>query len=184
MGGLLALDATVAHPDRVQGLVLVAPAVRGMPDEDSIEPPPAILELFEQFEAAEAAADTERQNQLDARYWLDGPLEPEGRVAGEARRLFLDMNARALAAAPVGDEAEGAAVWGRLGEIAVPTLVLWGDLDEPWTGDVCRSLAGAIPGAIARELHGTAHLPGLEQPAALAAVVADFVTTHTAGGRP
>ena len=35
-------------------------------------------------------------NKIQAHLWLDGPLSPNGRVNGEVRELFLDMNGNAL----------------------------------------------------------------------------------------
>jgi pimeloyl-ACP methyl ester carboxylesterase len=183
MGGQLALDAALALPDRVDGLVLIAPAVRGDggPGFDESQAPAAIRQLWDQYEAAQHASELDLLNHIEAHYWLDGPLEPEHRVAGAPRDLFLEMNARVLAAAPVGEEADRPGAWERLGQVRAPTLVLWGDLDEPWTGDVCRALAAGIPGARARELAGVAHLPGLERPAELAAQLAAFVSGSHAG---
>ena len=38
MGGALALDAAVTAPERIAGLVLIAPAVGGQPDPDELDP--------------------------------------------------------------------------------------------------------------------------------------------------
>ena len=38
MGGALALDAAVAAPERVAGLVLIAPAVTGQPEPEELDP--------------------------------------------------------------------------------------------------------------------------------------------------
>jgi hypothetical protein len=56
-----------------------------------------------QAEAAEQAADFDALDDLEARLWLDGPTAPEGRVGGDLRALFLEMNGRALRAAHPGD---------------------------------------------------------------------------------
>ena len=69
-------------------------------------------------------------NQLEARFWLDGINGgAQGRVGGEARELFLDMNRQALAAEPPGDEDRSTNAWQRLEQLTVPTLVVVGDLD-------------------------------------------------------
>ncbi|MFP3803257.1 alpha/beta hydrolase, partial [Paraburkholderia sp. SIMBA_027] len=58
--------------------------------------------LMRLLKAAEADRDIDRLNALKARLFLDGPLAAEGRVGGEVRVLFLDMNGRVLRAAPAG----------------------------------------------------------------------------------
>lgn len=175
MGGRTALDLTLEHPDRVAGLVLVGSAVRGGPDVVLDEP---VQRLDEQLEAAYARKDLEEANRLEAHVWLDGPLVPEGRVQGEARELFLDMNAIALSSADPGEEADQPGAWSRVGQIAVPTLVLVGEHDLRHVRDNAQHLAHEIPGARLVDLPGVAHLPHLEgDPTTLEAIagfLADF----------
>ena len=98
-GGKIALDAALQHPTRVMGLVLIAPSVGGAPEPVySAE----IKDTLAHQKAAEDAGDLDRVNVIKAHLWLDGPLAPEGRVTGEARQLFLDMNGIALRSPPVG----------------------------------------------------------------------------------
>jgi pimeloyl-ACP methyl ester carboxylesterase len=161
-GGRIALDAALAHPDRVRALVLVAPASSGAPENDDY--PPAILAWIAKVEAAEASADIDRINALEAHAWLDGPLADEGRVGGEARALFLAMNEIALRAEVRGEAIAPPAAYDRLEDIQVPTLVIWGDLDFPDLVQRCEELARRIPGARGLMLRNAAHLPNLEQP--------------------
>ncbi len=172
-GGRIAIDAALAHPHRVAGLVLLAPAVSGAPRGDI---PPAAQTLVGRLEAAEAAGDLELMNALEARLWLDGPLEAAGRVAGAARDLFLDMNGIALRAEAKGAEQAPPPAVDRLGEIAVPTLLIWGDLDFPYLQARSRLLAQTIPGARGHVVAGVAHLPGLERPAEVADMVSNFLS--------
>jgi pimeloyl-ACP methyl ester carboxylesterase len=167
-GGRIALDAALAHPGRVRGLVLIAPTVSGAPDP--VHPPAIAALLAEQ----QACSDHDRLNAIKARLWLDGPLAREGRVGGEARRLFLDMNGRILRAPPAANT-DAIAAHDRLGEIAVPALVIWGDLDFPHIQARSRHVAAAIPGAAGHELAGTAHLPSLERPDEITALIAAFI---------
>jgi len=145
LGGGLAIDIALAEPGRVQGLVLVAPAISGAPEPTAWLPP--IQALVESMERAEATDDVDAINALEAHAWLDGPLVDEGRVGGAARDLFLAMNGIALRSEARGTQRPAAAAYDRVQAIACPTLVAWGDLDFPHVLDNCRRLAGTIVGA-------------------------------------
>ncbi len=174
MGGRTTIDLALAHPELVGALVLIGPAVSGAPDA-SYEP--EVLALDDEWEAAEAAGDLDAVNRLETRVWLDGPTAPEGRVVGAARDLFLDMNRIALEAEDPGDQVEGDA-WDRLGEIAVPTLVLVGEHDLRYVKENCAHLVATIPGARLVELPGVAHVPHLEGDPTTLREIADFVAAR------
>jgi pimeloyl-ACP methyl ester carboxylesterase len=162
-GGRIAIDATLAEPARVRALVLVAPAISGAPELTPV--PPAIQAWIDKLEHAEATADIDRINALEAHAWLDGPLAREGRVGGAVRELFLAMNDIALRAERRGTEIEPDAAYGRVREIGVPTLLVWGDLDFPHVAQRCRYLAVQMPRIATHPMQNTAHLPSLEHPA-------------------
>src|SRR2546423_8133105 len=71
MGGQTAIDLTLAHPDRVAGLVLIGTAIRGAPYPELEEGPTADLNV--RLEAADCAGDINEVARLDAWMWLDGP---------------------------------------------------------------------------------------------------------------
>lgn len=160
-GGSRALDVALEAPDRVAALVLIAPGVRGAPDEPKERFAPAVQALWDEYEAAEESDDLDRLNEVEAHAWLDGWSAPRGRVQGPPRSLFLAMNAIALRAADPGPERPLPSAWDRLHQIEVPALVLCGDLD-----DVClpasEHVAASVPDARFELLLGTGHLPHLE----------------------
>jgi pimeloyl-ACP methyl ester carboxylesterase len=171
MGGALAFDAAVTAPDKVLGLVVVGTAVSGAPwDEFEVD---EVLQQWEQ-RFAEAGDDLDAQVRLNTWLWLDGPAEAEGRVAGEERELAADMARRTLAhRLPGSDDDNGVEAWSRLGEVAVPTTVVVGDLDEAIGQQLAKRVADAVPGARHVVLRGTAHLPMLDAPGALVDVLRD-----------
>lgn len=175
LGGRIALDAAIRYPSRVRALVLIASNVAGAPDPTYT---PDIEKLMTQSKQAEASGDLDRLNAMKARLLLDGPLAGEGRVAGAARDLFLDMNGIALRSPRFGADVDIQPFFDRLGDIAVPTLVVWGDLDFPYVQERCRHIAAVVPGAEAREMSGAAHLPSLERPAEVTALISEFVARH------
>ncbi|WP_050996987.1 MULTISPECIES: alpha/beta fold hydrolase [Frankia] len=64
---------------------------------------------------------------------------------------------------------------GRLGGLAVPTLVVWGEADRMAVPAYGRQYAAAIPGAAFHLLPAAGHLPHLEAPDALLTLLVQFV---------
>ncbi len=172
MGGLLALEFALAHPERVRALALIAPAVSGAP----WEPTPSVTGALEAIQAADKAGDVDAVNRLEAHFWLDGPVAEEGRVSGAVRELLLDMNGIALRAASPGTQREQPDVWDRLGSLQAPTLVAYGDLDEPPMLPVWEAMGERLPNGRVVRLPGVAHLPQMEQPEAIAALIREVAT--------
>ncbi len=173
-GGRIALDAALTQPQRVAGLVLISPAVSGAPDAEELDADTARLDR--EIEAAEERGDLDAVNRLETRLWLDGPAGPEGRVGGPARELALAMNAIALSHELPGDA--GAAhidAFSRLEELSVPTTVAWGQLEIPALMDEYAEVASRIPDARRASLPDVAHLPMLERPGEVAALVNEAV---------
>ncbi|WP_065753388.1 alpha/beta fold hydrolase [Bradyrhizobium paxllaeri] len=171
-GGRVALDAAVLHPSHVRALVLIAPGVNGAPEPIH---PPGIEHLMAKLREAQEAGDLDQVNAIKAYHWLDGPLQPEGRVTGEARRLFLDMNAIALRSPPIGSNLDVVPTFHRLGEISAPSLVIWGDFDFPHIQERSRHMATTMSNASGHVLTGTAHLPSLERPTEIADLLTAFI---------
>jgi pimeloyl-ACP methyl ester carboxylesterase len=175
-GGRIAIDTALQAPERVRALVLVAPAVSGAPDPDSFPAP--IASIVTELEAAEQSGDLDRLNALEARLWLDGALGADGRITGDLRQLVLDMNRIALHAPAMPSLRQPPEALARLEQIAVPTLVLWGDLDFPHLQQRCAEIVRRVPGAVGQVIEGTGHLPTMEQPARCAAVIRAFADKH------
>lgn len=182
-GGAVALDVAVTRPELVAGLVLVGPAVTGAPAPDDAALDAATARLSDRLDAALEAGDTAAVNRVEAWLWLDGPAGPEGRVQGPVRELFLDMNAVVLAhGLPESAGGSDTAAWDRLAAVQVPTTVVWGELDVPFLLERYAELAARLPRSRTRVLPGTAHLPQLEQPQAVADVVREAVDDAPAPG--
>ncbi|MFD2261637.1 alpha/beta fold hydrolase [Lacibacterium aquatile] len=159
-GGRIAIDAALAHPERIASLVLIAPSISGATGPDHY--PSLIQELIDGLDVAEAAGDLDQVNKLEAHLWLDGPQSVEGRVQGAARTLFLDMNGIALRHPPV-PLPEMPSAFGSLHLIRHPTTLISGLLDFPHIVARTAALAKTIPNAVCVDLD-TAHLPSIEAP--------------------
>lgn len=172
MGGMLSVDAALALPDRVVGLMLVGSAPSGAPWPDD---PPEATALAAAIGAAEDRGDMDALNEAEARYWLDGVYGDAGRVAGPARELFLDMNGRALRAGDVGEQAERAPAWPRLDALDVPVTWVEGTLDEPGARTLAEQARELVADLRLEVVEGVAHLPTLERPDVIADLVRDLV---------
>jgi pimeloyl-ACP methyl ester carboxylesterase len=171
-GGGIALDAALRHPSHVRALVLVAPSVTGAPNMIHAA---RVDDLIARLAVAEANSQIDEAVAIRASLWLDGPLQHEGRVKGEARELFDEMNAVALGLPPVGMNTDAPIAYGRLEEISVPALVMCGELDLPGIQERSRYVANTVPGGIFHPISGTAHLPSLERPREVTAKIVDFI---------
>lgn len=167
-GGRLALDAALQHPSSVRALFLISPTVTGVAN------PTYPVELNE-LQAAELSGDLDRVNAMKARLFLDGPLASEGRVAGAARALFLDMHAIALRSPPVGSDLDVAPNFPRLSGISAPARVICGDFEFPHIQERCRQIAPMMPNGSHRALAGAAHLASLDRPAEITSLLAAFI---------
>jgi pimeloyl-ACP methyl ester carboxylesterase len=171
MGGHVALDLALARPELVDRLVLVGAGIDGW-DHD-----PALRALWDEEEAAFERGDLDEVAWINVRTWLDGPARDASGVATALRRRVYEMQRAAL------DLENPAATGGwltpsrreRLGDVAAPTLVLVGALDQRDFRRIARFLADEIPGAVLEELPGVAHLPPLERPGAFARTVLGFL---------
>jgi pimeloyl-ACP methyl ester carboxylesterase len=176
MGGRVALDLTLQEPERVAGLVLLAPSVSGAPEVKDVDAD--TQRLGDLLDAAMDDGDLDEVNRLEMWLWLDGPSSPEGRVGGTARTMAVDMNAALLRRGePENAGSSDVDAWAALEDVQTPTTVACGDLDLPFFVDRCREIAKRMPRARYVELPGMAHLPYLEDPQR----VADLVTSATTG---
>jgi pimeloyl-ACP methyl ester carboxylesterase len=173
-GGGLALDAALAAPGLIAGLVVMGTAVSGAPEP---ELDAATRRLEPLLDKAYAARNAGEINRLETWLYLDGPAQLEGRVGGSARELALDMNAIIIGNdVPETEGAAGIDAWHRLAEIMIPVTVACGDLDVPFIVDRCRLLAARLPAARHHVLAGMAHQPYLESASTVAQLIRSAVT--------
>lgn len=173
MGGHVALDLAIAHPELVERLVLVASGIDHWQHDD------ALRAAWAAEEDAIARGDLDGAAWISVRTWVDGPTRDASAVDGTLRQRVFEMTRRAL------DYENPSAEGGwltpsrreRLRDVRAPTLVLVGQLDQPSLRDAARFIAREIPGARFDELPGVAHVPPMEDPDRFCAVVMPFLTS-------
>jgi 3-oxoadipate enol-lactonase len=167
MGGLIAQEVGLRHPDRVLSLVLGCTHPGGREAARMDADAAAMLMDREPKSAREAieaslpfiyADDTPRDTiDADVEVRLRYPLR------GKAYWGQLDAMRR------------HPGTFGRLGEISVPTLVLHGDADRLVQPANATLLADAIPGAMLVWLPGASHVFWTDQPDATVAALNAFL---------
>ncbi|HEU5348287.1 MAG TPA: alpha/beta fold hydrolase [Ktedonobacterales bacterium] len=176
MGGGTAIDFTLAHPEMVDGLVLVGPGVSGNPGEEGDDP---LAATWQEIETAVKAGDYDKANELEVRIWVDGvgrtpdQLDPAYRAKASAlNRALYDHHAEMNA---VEWQRADPPAYPRLETVATPTLVIVGDRDLAEIQVAVDVLAACIPGAKKVVMHNTAHLPSMELPDQFNQILGDFL---------
>ena len=175
-GGQIAVDFALEFPEMVSALIPAAAGLSGY-DEPPVEAEAALGQIMEEMEAAWEAKEWERLVDMEVRYWADGPGQPEGRAPAAVREKVRAMclnNYRTQTVEPTAWPLDPPA-FPRLGEIAAPTLVLIGDLDEPVCVRMAEALARGIPGVRQIVFPGVAHMIPMEVPAAFNRAVLEFL---------
>jgi 3-oxoadipate enol-lactonase len=182
MGGLTVIDFALEHPEVTNSLVLVAAAVSGFQFHG--EPPAQVLELI----TARREGDFNRAAELHVQIWADGFRRGSGHADAHMRERVRQMSLDALANQAdylkqtgfVMEEPLTPPAMERLNKIAVPTLVLAGDLDDENVMIVADTLVEHIPGARKEIISGTAHLPSMEKPEEFNRLVLGFLQSLSA----
>lgn len=169
-GGQIAIDFTLEQPDRVAALVPVGSGLGGFDGPDDGIDWDAMEELWKGKQWDELV---EREVQI----WTDGIGQPADRVAPDVRRHMIEWGLENYRAEQTAEKAQplDPPAAGRLDEIKVPTLVMWGDLDAPSVVAASKKVAAEVPGARSHEFSGVAHMVSLERPAEFNSRVGDFL---------
>jgi pimeloyl-ACP methyl ester carboxylesterase len=170
LGGRVAVELALAAPERVRALVLVGSGLAGHRFAE-----PALLELWDRSEGALERGDHEEAARVEIDTWVVGVGRGPEAVDPEVRRRVREMLLAAYAHGIADLEEPDPPAATRLGEVAVPTLVVVGEHDRPDIHAMAAALAGGIAGAEQVVMAGTGHLPNMEQPAAFNQVVLEFL---------
>ncbi|WP_151523651.1 alpha/beta fold hydrolase [Serinicoccus kebangsaanensis] len=182
MGGGIAVDTALEHPDRVAGLVVSGTGTSEPDFADSWT-----LETLAAWRRAEEQADLEGWIAAFLRF-THGPGRDRAEVDPQVWDLVETM-ARETLAGHLRVGADGIPLppvpptpvtetWERAAGISVPVLALPGALDGEDHRRLGRRLAEVVPDADHEEVPGGAHYPNLENPAGFNAAVTGFLRRH------
>ncbi len=163
-GGRVALELAARWPERVSTLALLSAGSPLHPSTDELDA------FDEQEEALVDAGDLDGAVELNVRTWL-GPDADE-----EARELVRAMQRHAydvqLAAEEEFDQLEAEF---ELSAVAARTLIVTGKYDMGYFNDVAQDLADRLTDARLVHLPWGGHLPSLERPKEISALLVDFL---------
>ena len=172
-GAMIALDAVVETPDRFRSLTWVAGGLRGFETDDD----PRLAAVWPEAERLEGAKEWAALVELETQIWTDGPGQPADRIDPGLRRQMIAWNldnyrAEQHANQPIQPDVPAAQL---LDQIRIPTLFVWGTLDEQPVLRSGEKLAAEVAGASSHVFEGVAHMVNLERPAEFNRLVRDFL---------
>ena len=176
MGAAALLMAEILAPGTLRAIVAVEPIIFPPPHMPADHHPLAVgaRRRRPEFPSSEAAlahfASKPVFGQWDRRAleaYVDGGLIAEG------DRMVLACPPEYEGAFFAAGGAHGA--WDRLGEIGAPVLVVAGRDSDSHPAEFAAEQAARIPGATLQIVEGSGHFLPMEQPAALAAIVAQTI---------
>jgi 3-oxoadipate enol-lactonase len=170
MGGMIAQELALAHPEQVRTLTLGCTYCGG---PDATQPHPSVLQRL-----AEAMMSGDRERALRTGWELnvspalaaDAAAYSAFHAVAERRPVAVPVVMAQLQACTAHDTST------RLGEVTAPTLVIHGTVDEMLPLGNGEQLASLVPGSRLEVLDGIGHLFFWEQPER----VAELVRSHAA----
>jgi pimeloyl-ACP methyl ester carboxylesterase len=166
-GGRVALEAAARWPARVTALALLCTARAGH------EPSAELRAFGEREDAMLEAGDIAGATELNVTTWL-GPHADEA-----TRQRVREMQRHAFEVQlAVSEEIDPIEADFDLTAVTAPTLLVSGRHDLVDFRDIAGHLSRLLTGARHLELDWAGHLPSLERPDAMNAILVDFLRAH------
>lgn len=168
LGGRVALRVAAQAPEAVRSLTLADAAMDGHRWSADW------LKLWGNMTDAATGGDVAHAKEIWRQHPLFAPANKNPQVA-EALRVMIDRYSGWHLSHPDPGTAPTRAVGEILPGIAIPTLVLVGELDLPDFQAIARRLAQEIPEAELRTIAGSGHMSNMEAPEVFNELVLEFL---------
>lgn len=171
LGGRIAIDFTLTHPEMVATLIPVAPGLSGFPftAEDMIELVKIVYSI--QNDDGTPAGEAWLRSAYNAAA-MENPV-----VAAKLRPIAIE-NSRAWLINIFFPRPPFPLAVQRLSDIRVPTLLIRGDRDVLTITKIVETLEKNIPGAKKVIIPGVGHMVNVEKPQEFNSTVLDFLSKH------
>ena len=173
-GAGVAVEVALARPPVVASLLLAAPGGSLL-----AEMTPDLRAFIDAESAALERDDLDAAVEANLAWWAEGTRRSADQVSPLVREQVRRMQRRAFEVTAdwddVAEQELDPPALDRLGEIGVPVLVLVGGLDLDTVHDAAGRVAAGIPGARRVDWPDAGHLPSLEDPAAFAGLLLDWI---------
>ena len=168
LGGSVAIDFVLEHPGRALSLAVVASGPNGYPATD------------DEGSGFNRVIETAATDGLDAavELWLANPMvavTSQNPAVADLLRQMVHDNRRIFQMTVWPAERLDPPAMERLGEIQLPTLVVWGDRDIPLVQAMGTAAAAGIAGAERNVITGTDHLPHVDRPVEFNRLLREFL---------
>jgi 3-oxoadipate enol-lactonase len=174
MGGMVAQELALAHPERIRTLTLGCTYCGG--EGSALASPPVAQRLVESLRSGdrELALRTGWGICISPRHVEDPELYATYSALALKRRVAKAVIVAQMQAIAAHDTSA------RLAQLTLPTLIVHGTADELIPVQNAHVIAGHMPGARLEILEGTGHLFFWEEPLRSAELVRDHALVHAA----
>ncbi|HUJ31351.1 MAG TPA: alpha/beta hydrolase [Candidatus Acidoferrum sp.] len=166
LGGRIAIDFALTHPDMADAIIPVAPGLSGFRFSDDAN-------QMESWRAA-LAGDWQKVAGLWLKSGYMAPAMENPKIVSRLRQLALE-NAHEYLDNPVLESMPDPPAIDRLPEIKVPTLIIVGNRDVADIHEICGLLYARIPHAREILIENSGHIVNMEQPELFNRSVLDFL---------
>ena len=179
-GAGVAVETALTRPAAAASLLLAAPAGSLL-----AEMTPGLRAFIDAERGALARGDLDAAVEANLSCWVEGPDRSAGEVDPGVRELVGRMQRRAFEVTADWDDVEEEELeppaLDRLGQLAVPALVLAGGLDLDAVLDAAGRVTAGIAGARRVDWARAGHLPSLEDPAGFLDLLRAWLTGSGSG---
>lgn len=178
LGGIIAVEFTLEHPEMVDALILEGTPIPGYPLELACTPQQ--LQELKQRWTPFAQATREKNTASMVDFLMADPTlmpSPQYPVARQHVRQMLTEYSFAWVLNPAPKQELVPPAYERLTDIHIPTLLIVGSEDHFQLHDSADRLQQAIIGSKLIKIAETHHMPNIEKPEQFNQIVLDFLTT-------